>query len=159
MTRPFAIRSIQEGDAPQILLLAKTLHRWFTPQGLSALARDLESHGGFLAVQVDRILGFITWAPADEGLALLSWIGVALDHRRRGIGRTLLSALVASLREKGYRSLEVHTVADNVDYQPYAETRRFYRATGFVDHRIDEKFWGEGDDRYDRLVMRRDLTK
>jgi ribosomal protein S18 acetylase RimI-like enzyme len=55
--------------------------------------------------------------------------------------------------------LEVDTVADNVEYEPYAETRRFYRAMGFQDVRVDEKFWGEGNDRYDRLVMRKDLTR
>ncbi len=158
MTSSFDVRAIAEGDAPQILLLASTLHRWFTPQGLSELAGDLAAHEGFVAVRGERVLGFITWAPEKEGLARLSWMGVDLDHRRRGIGRALVTVLASSLREKGFRVLEVHTVADNVEYEPYAETRSFYRATGFVDDRIEAKVWGEGEDRYDGLVLRRNVA-
>jgi hypothetical protein len=66
--------------------------------------------------------------------------------------------VVADLKASGFRTLEVATVADNVEYAPYAETRRFYRARGFTDFRVDARFWGSGDDRYDRLVLRRDLV-
>jgi len=159
MTLDIGIRPIQRADVPRILLLAERLGEWFTPEGLAQMAHDLEHPQGYVAVQGDRVLGFVTWSPVDESTATLSWIGVAPDHRRRGIGRSLLAALVECLRDKGIRSLEVDTVADNVEYEPYAETRRFYRAMGFQDVRVDEKFWGEGNDRYDRLVMRKDLTR
>lgn len=158
MTRPFVIRPIEEGDAPSILLLARSLVKWFIAEGLDQMGRDLNLHEGFVAVRGDRILGFVTWTAIDEAVASLSWIGVAEEEHRRGIGRVLFQALVAELRRKGFRHVEVSTVADSVDYEPYAATRRFYRAMGFVDHRVDEGYFGSGDDRYDRLLMRLDLT-
>ena len=45
-------------------------------------------------------------------------------------------------------------VPNPVEYEPYAETRQFYRSRGFVDHCVDAKFFGEGEDRYDRLLLR-----
>jgi len=157
MTSSYVVRPIEEGDGPQILLLASTLSAWFTPRGLADMARDLEAHGGFVAVRGGRVLGFLLWAPGGHEVARLTWMGVDPGHRRRGIGRALLEVLVAHLRRAGYRVLEVDTVADTVPYEPYAETRRFYRAMGFVDHRVDRGYYGEGDDRYDRLVMRKPL--
>lgn len=155
---PWRIRRIQEGDAPAMLLLARSLDKWFNAEGLAQMARDLAGHEGYVAVRGERILGFITWAPAGEGVANLSWMGVDEREQRSGIGRALLRALVADLRAAGLRVLEVSTVADTVDYPPYAATRAFYRAEGFADHRLDEKYFGTGEDRYDRLLLRLDLA-
>lgn len=158
MTSPFVIRPIEEGDAPVILLLARTLDKWFNVEGLRKIAKDLETHAGFVAVRGERVLGFVTWDPVDEEVANMSWIGVAEAEHRSGIGQALLAALKADLRRRGFRAVEVSTVAESVDYEPYAATRRFYRAMGFVDYRVDPLYFGEGEDRYDRLLMRLDLT-
>jgi len=150
----WTVRRIGEGDAPAILLLARSLDKWFNEEGLEKMSRDLLSHDGFVAVRGDRVLGFVTWTPIDAESADLTWMGVAEDLQRTGIGRALFRNLVRDLRTRGVRALEVSTVADSVDYEPYARTRHFYRAMGFVDHRVDPKFFGAGDDRYDRLVLR-----
>lgn len=146
------------GDREAILTLARSLDKWFTPQGLTEVGEDLESHEGYVATRGTSFVGFLTWAPASEDIARLSWIGVEEDAQHAGIGTSLLAAAVADLRRSRFRSLEVSTVADTVDYEPYAETRRFYRSRGFVDVRVDERFFGEGDRRYDRLMLRRDLS-
>jgi GNAT superfamily N-acetyltransferase len=133
--------------------LAATLDEWFNAEGLENMARDLGTHAGFVAVRGPVMVGFITWRPVSERVADLSWMGVAASEHRRGIGRALLRALVGDLRARGVRRLEVSTVADSVDYEPYVGTRGFYRAMGFADARVDPLFFGSGDDRYDRLVM------
>ncbi len=81
-------------------------------------------------------------------------MGVAVGLQHRGVGTALLAALRLELRRLGVARFMVSTVADTVDYEPYAQTRRFYRARGFVDERVDPRYWGEGEDRFDRLVMR-----
>lgn len=154
----FAVRPLEAADAPAILALAGSLHKWFTAEGLAEIERDLASHAGYVAVRDDRLLGFITWNPLEAEVANLSWMGVAEGLRHEGIGTALLAALITVLRERGYGWLEVSTVADSVDYVPYAETRRFYRRRGFVDYRIDEKYFGPRDNRYDRLLLRLALT-
>ena len=153
----WSVRRIEEGDAPLVLLLAGSLDKWFNAEGLEKMAKDLLTHEGFLAVRGERVLGFLTWEALDEEVANLSWMGVAEAEQDSGIGRALLRALVAELRTRGFQAVEVSTVADSVDYEPYVHTRRFYRASGFVDHRVDAKYYGSGDDRYDRLVLSLDL--
>lgn len=155
--KAWTIRPLHDTDAASILMLAKTLGKWFNEEGLAHMSRDLTSHGGFVAVRGERLLGFITWAPLGGELANLSWMGVAENLRRSGIGRALLAALVSHLRSCGYRTLEVSTVADSMDYAPYADTRAFYRAMGFVDHRIDKDYFRSADGPYDRLLLRLDL--
>jgi len=154
----WSIRSMRPQDRTAVLEIAGSLRKWFTPQGLDEIRADLESHAGYLAEREHRPLGFVTWTDIDGDTANLSWMGVIEDWQHRGIGTSLLAVLVAELRRRGYRFLQVSTVAESVVYEPYAETRRFYRARGFRDYRVDEKYFGEGDNRYDRLLMRLDLS-
>ena len=123
------------------------------------MERDLESHEGFVGIMEDRIIGFITWRPIDRATADLSWLGVAADFHRMGLGRALLRTLEDRLRREGASRIEVSTVADSTEYEPYARTRAFYRAEGFTDFRVDSGFYSGGAERYDRLVMQLDLSR
>ncbi len=154
---PFVVRPIALGDPPSILSLAKALGKWFNEPGLAQMARDLEHQGGYVAVREADLLGFVMWTPADRDTAELSWMGVAEASQHQGIGTVLLGMLGLEVRTRGWRYLVVSTVADSMEYEPYAQTRRFYRARGFVDYRTDSGYWGEGAGRYDRLVLRLDL--
>ena len=155
----FVIREMSLSDADSVLAFVKALGAWFNEQGLAQMAVDVRSHKGYVAVVGEGIVGFLTWTPVDRDTAELSWMGVAEPRQRQGIGTALLSAVRLALRQRAFHYLIVSTVADNVAYEPYDRTRRFYRSRGFTDDRVDARYWGEGDDRYDRLVLRLDLTK
>lgn len=150
---PIRIRPAQGSDRGRMLDLARTLDEWFNDEGLVRMERDLDQHGGFVAVDGDRLVGFITWRRIDSANADLSWLAVAREQHRKGVGTMLLRALMDRLRSDGVGRLEVSTVADSLDYAPYSQTRAFYRARGFVDFRVDRGFYGPENDRYDRLVM------
>ena len=152
-----AIRPKAPSDDPSVLDLARSLPKWFTEQGVREIAEDVKTHRGFVAVSGGEVVGFVTWAETGPGIANLSWMAVRESLRHTGIGTRLLAALEKELPPQGYRILEVSTVADSVEYAPYSETRRFYRSRGFVEHRLDAKFFGEGEDRYDRLFLRKTL--
>ena len=142
-----AIRPKASSDDPAILDLARSLPKWFTEQGIRKSAEDVKTHRGFVAVSGGKVVGFVTWAEAAPGIANFSWMGVRESVQHTGIGTRLLAALEKGLPPQGYRILEVSTVADSVEYAPYAETRQFYRSRGFVDDRVDARFFGEGEDR------------
>ena len=84
--------------------------------------------------ELERLLAFVDAYDGDELIwsVRLAWDGgihaflleptVRPDHRRRGIGRTLVEHAVAFARERGVRWV-------HVDYGP--ELREFYRACGF----------------------------
>ncbi len=71
-------------------------------------------------------------------------LGIAVEplHRRRGIGETLLRALMVQVREDGFTALSLSVAAHN-------RSRMMYQRAGF------EKVAEEGD----HWTMRADLTK
>lgn len=158
VTPPFVLRPLRPEDAASVHEVAARLGKWFDAEGLRRIDRDVMTHPGYVAAQEERLLGFILWARMDPEVADVSWMGVAEALQHRGIGTALLDAVVADLRAARVRFLEVSTVADKVEYEPYVATRRFYRARGFRDFRVDPLYWGTGADRYDRLVLRREIS-
>jgi len=154
------IRTASPPDYEGMLAVARSLPEWFNAQGLREMATDLKTQQGFVAVcqsgGTDRVVGFVTWLPrsADVSLVELTWLGVDPQFQRRGLGRSLVDAVADRCRQIGIFVMEVTTLADSVDYAPYAGTRAFYRRIGFQDLRVDKDFYGPGDD---RLVLRKYL--
>ena len=151
------IRQIIREDHAAIVAMAKLLPQWFTELGIQHIARDLETQNGLVALEGENIAGFVTYAIAvDETVAELTWIAVHPNLHRKGIGRSLVEALEEVLAMLGVSALQVSTVADSVEYEPYARTRSFYHALGFSDIRVDKGWFPSGDD---RLLLRKLLTE
>ena len=108
-------------------------------------------------IEARKVIGFATYHVAnDEKTAELSWIGMWPEFHRTGIGRALVNAIEADLAQRGVQALVVSTVASTVEYEPYARTRRFYRAIGFSNVQVDMKWYPSGDD---RLLLRKQSFK
>ena len=151
------IRCIIQEDHTAIVEMAKALHQWFTELGVQHIARDLQVQKGLVALKDESTAGFVTYAiTVDEKVAELTWIAVHPEFHRKGIGGCLVKALEEVLMKPGVSALEVSTVADSVEYEPYARARSFYHALGFSDVRVDRKWYPSGDD---RLLLRKPLTK
>jgi ribosomal protein S18 acetylase RimI-like enzyme len=147
------IRQIIREDHATIVAMAKLLPQWFTELGIQRIARDLQTQNGLVALEDENIAGFVTYAiTVDETAAELTWIAVHPNLHRKGIGRSLVEALEEVLVRLGASALEVSTVADSVEYEPYARTRSFYHALGFSDIRVDRGWYPSGDD---RLLLRK----
>ncbi|MGE5675296.1 MAG: GNAT family N-acetyltransferase [Mycobacterium leprae] len=152
------LRTASPADAEAMLAVARSLPQWFTEGGVQEMARDFPIHQGVVAVdQEGRVVGFVTFAPSphtpQEGLVEMTWLGVSPEYRRHGVGRLLVAALESECRQAGADVVQVSTLADTVEYEPYAETRAFYRRLGFSDWRVDPGFY-DGDD---RLLLRKAL--
>jgi ribosomal protein S18 acetylase RimI-like enzyme len=151
------IRRIIQEDHMAIVEMAKALRQWFTELGVQQIAKDLQTQKGLVALEDESTAGFVTYViTVDEKVAELTWIAVHPEFHRKGIGRCLVKALKEVLVKLGVSALEVSTVADSAEYEPYARTRSFYPALGFSDVRVDRKWYPSGDD---RLLLRKPLTK
>lgn len=90
---------------------------------------------------------------AEDGFLVLkphypeSWeiLVMGVGQPRRGTGSALLRRGEEWLREQGARLLQVKTLAETVDYEPYARTRAFYRARGFFPLEIFPTLWDPGN--------------
>jgi N-acetylglutamate synthase-like GNAT family acetyltransferase len=59
-------------------------------------------------------------------------LAVHPDLHRHGVGSRLVARAEADLRGDGVRILQVKTLGPSDDYEPYARTRAFYEALGFL---------------------------
>lgn len=156
------LRPASPPDAEAMLSIARSLPEWFNDQGLLEMARDFQVQDGIVAVaghgETAQVVGFVTWGPSpstpEPGLVELTWLGVTPRLQGQGVGRMLVEALEDRCRQAGATVLQVSTLADSVDYAPYAGTRAFYRRLGFRDWRVDPAFYGPDGD---RLLLRKDL--
>ncbi|MFB3894605.1 MAG: GNAT family N-acetyltransferase [Phycisphaerae bacterium] len=126
------IRSMRPEDRDEVVAIAQSLTPWFSESGIAHIRIDVKFQAGLVAELDGRIVGFVTYYVAD-GAGNIGWIGLRQELLRRGIGRRLVQALVDELRTAGVEELHVRTLGESVNYAPYARTRAFYHAMGFVD--------------------------
>jgi ribosomal protein S18 acetylase RimI-like enzyme len=149
------LRRKVDGDAGGVTAVARALPEWFNREGQERIAREVHEQAGWVGVAGQSVVGFALWVRREGDAAELTWMGVLPDRHRGGLGTRLLEAVCEDWAANGGSHLDVSTVADSDPYEPYARTRAFYRARGFVDLRVDPGFYGTGAARYDRLVLRR----
>ncbi len=154
----FHVRQALPDDREAILEIANALHpEWFTELGIEDIAKDLQIEQALVAVDDERVVGFVIYCVAKDGkTAELSWIAVRPELHRRGIGRAMIEVLQAILTEQGILALEVSTVAPTIEREPYARTLNFYSAMDFSYVRIDKEWYATG---VDRLLLRKILSR
>jgi GNAT superfamily N-acetyltransferase len=86
-------------------------------------------------------VGLLTLVRHTESAAEIDVMAVRPGYQRRGVGRALLARAERLLAEDGVEYLQVKTLADTVDYEPYARTRAFYAACGFRPLQVFPDLW------------------
>lgn len=136
------VRRAEPGDAEQLVALASSVSaeegRWLlavdrgrTPGDERRYLKSVRRHPDaavFVAVDDGVVVGRLSLSrdphPASRHVADLGLM-VAVDHRRRGIGRMLLEHAVGWARDSGILKLELHVF-------PYNDAAiRLYDAFGF----------------------------
>jgi GNAT superfamily N-acetyltransferase len=152
------LRSLTTEDAPAIAALAESLPQWFNRDVSGLACAEAARCPGVAAVGADgALLGLVIW----EHLATdtdIKWIMVAPELHRQGIGRKLMERAIAEAKTAGMIRLIVSTVAPTVDYEPYARSRAFYEALGFMLERVEPG--GDGwPDGWDKATYCRELPR
>lgn len=121
-------------DAEACDAIVRGLPGWFgVAEGIVECAEAVRTHDGFVAVDGDGVLGFITSEQRTATTGEITWMAVTAERRSQGIGTELVTALIERL-PSGVEWLLVKTLSDrNGDPGPeYSSTRAFYLARGFV---------------------------
>jgi GNAT superfamily N-acetyltransferase len=136
------IRPLERVDADACEAIVRSLPDWFgIEEGIAEARGYLDAQEGLVAEDDGRILGFLTFASEFPESAEITWMAVAADAHRRGVGRALVETLTQVLRQRGVRLLLVRTLADSHPSPEYAATRAFYRATGFLPLTVIPEHW------------------
>jgi ribosomal protein S18 acetylase RimI-like enzyme len=116
---------------------------WFgieeSVRGYIDAARTLPS----IAAEVDGdVVGVCVLRPHTPVAAEIELLAVRRDLHRGGIGRRLVGRAEADLVAAGVRLLQVKTRGPSGESEPYARTRRFYEALGFLPLEERSDIWG-----------------
>lgn len=153
------IRPLESRDAPACDSIVLGLPYHFgLASGRAEAARAVRSQRGLVAEQDGSVVGFCTYVAPFDGSAEITWMAVAADRRRQGVGHALIDGLAAGLVTEGRRILCVLTVSPNDPGEEpddgYQSTRRFYEQVGFV---LVRDLPGEWDGADTAVLMARSL--
>ena len=158
------VRRADPADAAALVELAEEVGReegrWIlTTSGWRSVAeerrylRAVQRHADAAVYVVEddgRIVGRLSLSrdphPSSQHVADLGLM-VAADHRRRGIGRTLLEEAVRWAQEAGVRKLELHVF-------PWNEPAlRLYEAFGFEREGVRRRHYARDGEYVDAILM------
>ena len=138
------VRGPLHGQGSACETVMRSLPDWFgIEQALVDYAAAADKLPTFVAEIDDAVVGFLSLKQTSACAAEVHVMAVRREAQRRGLGRALLSAAEAYLREGEVEIVHVKTLSDSVDYPPYAETRAFYLAMGFQPLEEIPQIWGD----------------
>ncbi len=143
------IRSLSVEDAVGCdAVIASLPYHFGSERGIEECARAVRSQEGSVATIDEAVVGFLTFTHHWPGSAEITWMGVHAEHRRRGIGRSLIEHALVTLAARDTRFLFVLTLGPSVPDETedgYEGTRRFYEEVGFTPLReLDLRAWDDG---------------
>ncbi len=122
--------------------IARSLPAWFgIEEGLQELRHCLETEAGWVALSGEEPIGFLTVAAPFPETREITWMAVAPEWHRHGVGRRLVERVIEAARSERATLLHVKTLADAHPSPEYAQTRAFYAALGFQRLVVVPELW------------------
>lgn len=118
--------------AAQVLASAPAPHNWSEKQLRECLSQG-KANGQYIA-HGREIVGVVIYRREDDRAKILNF-AVKPEFRRRGIGATMLEAIIRRLRER----IVMHVPAESLDMQQFLRARGV-RATDVL-HRGEREFY------------------
>lgn len=121
------------------------LPEWFEePEGITACAKAVTTLPVLASTSDGTCIGFIALKYHPPAAAEIFVIATKKARHGQGIGRSLLKAAEAHIRESGYSLLTVKTLAPRGKDEPHLDaTREFYARNGFLKAEVFPTLWAE----------------
>lgn len=124
------LRKATEQYKKEAIKIAQDLKEWFNAEGIKNMKTDFKLNNLVVAIDKSKVSGFLCYT-TNCGKMQLIWMGVKRDTQRKGTGEKLLRWLEKEAKKYKLHSIEVETLPDEEDYEPYKKTRAFYYKNGF----------------------------
>lgn len=119
------------------------LPAWFgIPEATEEYIRESARMLFFAALDGEEPIGFMVLKETSPRTCEIFVCGVKRRFHRQGVGSALFAAFSACARERGYRFVQVKTVAAG-HYPEYDATRLFYEHLGFCALEVFPTLWDE----------------
>ncbi len=126
------------------LKIMHSIPKWFSPpediDRKSIIHRD---YPFFVAYDGNVPIGFLALKIHIEFTADICNMGIIEDYHRQGIGTSLVEKAEEYCINNGLKYLTVKTLDSSAVYEPYEQTRNFYRKVGFIPLEVFTTFWDE----------------
>ena len=133
------IRKAKKEDFKSCLAISRSLPEWFEEKELSEIHRQILSLPTYLIEDVG-ILAFVIIEDKATETVEIKHLAVSRDHRRSGLGTKLLEYIEKEYSKKTY--IEVKTLDESAEYEPYVSTRSFYEKNGFTKVEVIDPYPG-----------------
>ena len=122
--------------------LLEGLPDWFgVPEAIDEYVVKAERATAVVAISDGREVGLLTLVRHTAFAAEIDVMAINPAYHRRGVGRAIVERAERLLAQDGVEYLQVKTLADTVEYEPYASTRAFYAACGFRPLQVFPDLW------------------
>lgn len=117
---------------------------WFgVPEAIEDYASNVRALD-FVTIRLfGFVVGFVAMKKHFEDMGEIYVMGIYRNFHRMGLGRALVKSAVNFCREFGLRFLTVKTLSAQRADKSYENTRRFYKAMGFVEFEELPELWGK----------------
>lgn len=135
------------------LEIAKSLPDYFTQQGLDEIQSQMPTHSVWGAYDGDKLVGCVSYKKLNDFSLDMTWLFVAPDFHSKNIGTQLV---LQSLEEEGKdcKVCQIKTLAETVEDEGYARTRKFYQKVGFVPIQIVDPYPGWGPENPCQIMVK-----
>lgn len=138
------IRKAKKEDFDDCIAIAKALPEWFDEKEILEISNHLLCLPTFI-IKNDGIQAFAILEDKSPETVEIKHLAVARNHQRSGLGTELLKYIEEEYPNKTY--IEVKTLDEGADYEPYVSTRSFYEKNGFVKVDVIDPYpgWSRGN--------------
>ena len=124
---------LHERYAPSCVEVVRSLPDWFGyPGALEDVGKAASTQSGFVSVDAaNEVVGFVAMQPTFHESLEITYLAIRADHRREGLGRSLVRSVRDYALSTGSQSVCLLTLGPSADSAPYRETIAFYESVGF----------------------------
>jgi ribosomal protein S18 acetylase RimI-like enzyme len=126
------VRPGSTSDLDRCLEIVRGLPDYFTPNVPEEVRSDIGRCGSTVIVDGGTVVGFAVVDRRSPETAEILWAAVEAERQREGLGTRLVEDALTTLQSEGVLLVEVKTLDQSANYEPYEATIAFWERRGFL---------------------------
>lgn len=147
MTEDIHIIEIYNGDKKSFYTkeILERLPEWFgNKKALNKYIEEVKELPYYAAFNnEDKCIGFFSVKTHYQYTGDIFVCGVHPEYQHKGVGKALYHVVETYFIQRGCKYVIVKTLSDTVAFEPYAQTRKFYKSIGFEPLITLTEMWDE----------------
>lgn len=149
MINSFHICAIQDDNQKSLYTkeILEKLPEWFgNKQALDEYVEKVKEFPYYAAINnTDTCIGFFSVKTHYKHTGEIFVCGVLPEYQHHGVGKNLYKSVEKNFFQKDCKRVVVKTLSDTVDFEPYEQTRKFYKSIGFEPLITLTEMWDENN--------------